>query len=189
MVRHHGVHDIFGASLGHMASDAVSVFRMIGRIDNRVALAADAIVMFGGGWAMRNVVGVVTRGALQRALAFEETPRFAKTVCGADDLEFVLPAGRGRVIEDEHESRERLARAERIRSAIETAYGVGKREAGGFEMALRAHLHAAIRWEPRRIHDCFPEVLQFRIGQLSGLHVISTGAVAALTIDSFGQRE
>ncbi len=44
------------------------------------------------------------------------------------------------------------------------------------------------RREPRRIHDCFSEVLRFRVGQLGGLHVISAGAVAALAIDSFWQR-
>ncbi len=63
MIRHDGVHDIFGAALGHVASDTVFGSRMIGRIDNGVALAAYAVVMFGSCRAVRDVVGIVTSDA------------------------------------------------------------------------------------------------------------------------------
>ena len=79
--------------------------------------------------------------------------RLAKTVRGADNFELIVSTAARCVIVKEHETRERLAWAVRKRSAIVFADFVRQRMAGGFEMALHAHLHPSRGGESRGVDD------------------------------------
>lgn len=131
MIRHDAMNDIFSATFRHVASNAVRGGRMRGSGHGAVALVANSVVTIRGGWAMRNIVRIVTSSACQCAFTFQEALRFAQAVGGTDDLKFVVILS-GRVIEEEDEIRERLAGTVRVGCAIVSTDGVGKGRAGGF---------------------------------------------------------
>ena len=79
--------------------------------------------------------------------------RLAKTVRGADNFELIVFPAAGRVVVKKHESGERLAGEVRIRRAIISADLIGQREAGGFQVALHAHLHPSRGGESRGVDD------------------------------------
>src|SRR5205823_6245102 len=116
-----------------------------------VALAARCIVTARSLCPTRHVVRVVAGGAVQRALAFEETFGSAYPVNGVHELELVIVTSARRVIEEEPVGAQRPAWSVSERSPIVPLERIRQGEAGGFEMALHAHLLTPVRAQPRRI--------------------------------------
>ena len=64
----------------------------------------------------------------------------------------------------------------------------GKREAGGFEVALHADFELPRGGEPRGIDDGGSDFFTVGLGVWAARDVIGAGAVAALAIDALGER-
>ena len=111
MVGHHHMDNIICTTLGHVATDAVAGARVLARRhelveSSGVALAAHHRVVRGSLFTARNLVGIVTSGAAEFALALLKTRREPQPVGGAGDLEFVTrigAAGAGGLVEVKHE--------------------------------------------------------------------------------------
>src|SRR5580704_179762 len=186
MVRHDGVYEVLGSALRHVTIHARGVRRIF--MWDGMALSAHAIVVPGGFGTVRNIVRVVAGEAGQRAVAAEKTLRLAEPIGGVDDLVLVIPSGAGGMIEKDHEFAERLSRPVRERASIKSSDRIRQPEAGGFEMALHAHLHPWTGSQAFGIEDRLACVLRRSARRLRRAHVIRPGAMAALAIDPFGQR-
>src|SRR5580658_6487912 len=118
MVSHYDVHHVFRSSLLHMAANAFRGRRMASRrrcVTDRgpVALLAHIGVMPDTLAAALRSVRIVTRRARHGAITLQKAERLAEPVRGTiDDLEFVVMAASGRMIEYQQKARKRLARLE-----------------------------------------------------------------------------
>ena len=102
---------------------------------------------------------------------------FEETVGGGGELELVVIARVGFVVEVEGVVGERFAGAVREDVAVVAEDLAGEREVGGFEVALEADLNTAGWREAGGVDD----------GGSGGVGgVVAAGAVATLAIDAYG---
>ena len=104
VIRHYRMYYIVGPPLGHVTADAVLGLRMSARgrqFPHRrvVALPAHRRIMPRRLFSPRDIVRIVTSGAIQRPRALLETSRAPQPVRGANDLEFVVVPSPRRVVE------------------------------------------------------------------------------------------
>src|ERR1041385_973757 len=120
-------------------------------------------------------VSIVTRGARQLAAAPQKTSRANQAIARIVDRNPIVRF-RFYEIEVQHEIAQRLSGPEREWAAAEAADRIGKRPAGGFQMALQANLELAVGAQLRGIYDA---ALTF--------YMCFAGPMATLAIDAAGE--
>src|SRR5580658_2353529 len=121
---------------------------------------------------------IVTGSAFQLPCALEETARLAQTVHGADRLKLAFVSSARGMVESDREIDQGLAGNIRECAAVESLEHGGNAAAGGFEVALHAHLHSPLGAQFRGIHDA---------GPAGASNMLGSGPMAALAIDSLGK--
>ena len=144
VVRHHHVNRVFRAPLRHMAVDTGGArsdtldLRRAAAMRLLMAALTNRHVTLHRCRAARNVVRVVAGDA--RHLAALKTRRLAQAVCAAGNLELVVAATPGRVIEMNEVVAERLSGCIRKRRMLVAANLKRQWAARRFEVALHARL-------------------------------------------------
>ena len=127
---------------------------------------------------------IVAGGAEKLAVAFQKAGGSPQTVSRVHDLEFVVMACAGSMVEVQDECVHRFAGLVGEWTALIALDCIRQREAGGFEMTHHAHLHLPLRAEPGRVDDCVAHIQGRSAGCFGKLHVFEAGPVAALAIDT-----
>ncbi len=83
---------------------------------------------------------------------------------------------------------EEFAGAERIGRTSETAQLAWQFGAGGFQVALEANIHLLLACEALRVDYARANRFRFCFAARSELDMASSGSVAALAVDAFGER-
>src|ERR1035437_6845767 len=148
-----------------------------------LASAASPRIVRHRGGAPGDIVRIVAGGAGELPGAGQEAGRFPQTVGRTGELEFIVVAGAGRVVEMEGVVFQRLSRAEGKDTPVEARDGRGESQGGGLQVALQADFHPADGVEPGRIHDGAAHFVP-RSDPLHGLEVRLAGTVTALAIDA-----
>src|ERR1035437_7677043 len=148
-----------------------------------LASAASPRIVRHRGGAPGDIVRIVAGGAGELPGAGQEAGRFPQTVGRTGELEFIVVAGAGRVIEMQRVFFQRLSRAVGKDTPVEARDGRGESQGGGLQVALQADFHAADGVEPGRIHDGAAHFVP-RSAPLHGLDVGFSGTVTALAIDA-----
>jgi hypothetical protein len=152
-----------------------------------MALAADCGIVIRCFLAAGHAVRIVTSLARQCAFAPDKTFGLTQPVYGTHRLELIVVTGTGRVIEEECEVLDRLARRVGKRAPGESFDLGGNASAGSFKVALQANFRTEFGIQASGIHDAAANLFHFGAAAPGGSHMIASRSVAPLAVDAFGQ--
>ena len=152
-----------------------------------MALAADCGIVIHCFLAARHAVRIVTSLARQCAFAPGKTFGLTQPVYGTHRLEFVVVTGAGRMIEEECEVLDRLARHVGKRAPIESFDLGGNASTRSFKVALQTNFRTEFGIQAGRIHDADANLFRFGATAPGGSHMLASRSVTPLAVDAFGQ--